>query len=95
MKKVLVTARSFGKIAETPFQVLRDGGLEVVMHPRRGPLEKHEMIPLIEDVEGIIVGTDIIDDEVLSHAPLLKVVSKHGVGVDNIDLGPHAGGTSW
>jgi D-3-phosphoglycerate dehydrogenase len=86
MKKVLVTARSFGKIAETPFQVLRDAGLEVVMHPRRGPLEKHEMIPLIEDVEGIIVGTDIIDDEVLSHAPLLKVVSKHGVGVDNIDL---------
>lgn len=52
MKKVLVTARSFGKIAETPFQVLRDGGLEVVMHPRRGPLEKHEMIPLIGTWKG-------------------------------------------
>jgi len=86
MRKVLITARSFGKISEEPFQILKDAGFEAVMHPRRGPLEKQELIPLLQDAEGIIVGTDMIDDEVLSQAPHLKVISKHGVGVDNIDL---------
>ena len=86
MRKVLVTARSFGKISDTPFQILKDAGFEVVTHPRRGPLDKEEMIPLIKDVEGVIVGTDVVDDEVLAHGKCLKVVAKHGVGVDNIDL---------
>ncbi len=63
MGKVLITARSFGKISDTPFQILRDAGFEAVMHPRRGPLEKHELIPLIQDVVGIIVGTDVLDEE--------------------------------
>lgn len=86
MPKVLVTARSFGKISDTPFSILENAGIEVVSHPRRGPLTKEEIIPLIKDVEGIIVGTDMLDAEILSHGKQLKVVAKHGVGVDNVDL---------
>lgn len=36
--------------------------------------------------EGLVVRTGRIDATVMDAAPRLKVISKHGVGVDNIDL---------
>jgi D-3-phosphoglycerate dehydrogenase len=36
--------------------------------------------------EGIIVGTETINDEVLKKYLKLKIISKYGVGLDNIDL---------
>lgn len=47
---------------------------------------KQELISYIKDAEGIIVGLEVIDDEVLDACPHLKIVSKYGVGLNNIDL---------
>ena len=44
------------------------------------------MIKSIPGMDAVIVGNDQITDKVLSVADKLKVISKHGVGVDNIDL---------
>lgn len=38
------------------------------------------------DAEALIVGREIIDDAFLQACPSLKIVSKYGVGLDNIDL---------
>jgi D-3-phosphoglycerate dehydrogenase len=38
------------------------------------------------DSDGIIVGTEIINDELLEKYPKLKIISKYGVGLDNIDI---------
>jgi phosphoglycerate dehydrogenase-like enzyme len=38
------------------------------------------------DAEAVIVGREIIDEEFLSACPQLKIVSKYGVGLDNIDI---------
>lgn len=86
MKKVLVTARSFGNVSVEPIQILQEAGLEMVEHPKRGPLTKEEMLPLIQDAAAVIVGTDRIDREIMTAGSQLEVVAKHGVGVDNIDL---------
>lgn len=40
----------------------------------------------VRDVDALLVRTAEITDEVLQCAPKLKVVAKHGVGVDNIDF---------
>nr|NIS59906.1 3-phosphoglycerate dehydrogenase [Pseudomonadota bacterium] len=37
--------------------------------------------------DGLIVRTGKITEEVISASPNLKVITKHGIGVDNIDVG--------
>jgi D-3-phosphoglycerate dehydrogenase len=83
--KILVTPRSFTKDSE-PLKMLQALGYEVVLNPFGRILTKAEMIELISDVDGVIVGLDPIDKEVLKHASRLKCISKYGVGTDNIDL---------
>jgi D-3-phosphoglycerate dehydrogenase / 2-oxoglutarate reductase len=41
----------------------------------------------LSDAEAIVVRTSKITKEVIDAAPKLKVISRHGVGVDNIDIG--------
>lgn len=47
---------------------------------------KKELIEFIKDAEGLIVGLEQIDKEVLEHCPKLKIISKYGVGLNNLDL---------
>ncbi len=47
---------------------------------------KSELIEYIKDADGLIVGLDSIDREVLSHCKNLKVIAKYGVGLNNLDL---------
>lgn len=46
---------------------------------------KEELIAFIKDAEALIVGLEPIDEEVLQQCPNLKIVSKYGVGLNNID----------
>jgi len=42
---------------------------------------------MVEDVEGIILRTNIkVTREIIESAPKLKVISRTGVGVDNVDV---------
>lgn len=46
---------------------------------------KEELIEFIKDADGVIAGLEPIDEEVLSKCPNLKIISKYGVGLNNID----------
>jgi len=46
---------------------------------------KDELIEYIKDSEAVIVGLEPMDEEVLSKCPNLKIISKYGVGLNNID----------
>ena len=82
--KVVVTSRSFAKSA-----VLREELLRVFPnsfftdHPQKSLGEK--MTGFIGDADAAIVGVETIDDSVLKHTTKLKIISKYGVGLDNID----------
>jgi D-3-phosphoglycerate dehydrogenase len=41
----------------------------------------------VSDVDAIIVRTSPLPSTVLSHAARLRVIGKHGVGLDNVDVG--------
>jgi len=84
--KVLITPRSFGKYNDIAKNQLLEHGIEIVSNPSGSILNEDELIELVSDVDGIIIGVDPLNERVLSHAKKLSVISKYGVGVDNIDL---------
>lgn len=85
-RKVLVTPRSFGKLDTTPIEMLENNDIEVIRNPYGRILTKEEMKEWVQDVDGIIVGVDPIDKEVIDSGPHLKAIAKYGVGTDNINL---------
>lgn len=84
-KKVLVTPRSFGKTSRVPFEMLEKLGYEVIVNKTGKQLSEDELVEAVRDIDGLIVGLDPVTDRVLRAAKNLKVVSKYGVGTDNID----------
>ncbi len=52
-----------------------------------GPYTQKQFVVDVPEFEGVIIGGEIrINEEVLQAAPNLKVVSRYGVGCDNIDI---------
>jgi D-3-phosphoglycerate dehydrogenase / 2-oxoglutarate reductase len=49
------------------------------------PLDEDEMVELVRDCAGLIVGVDPVTPRVLEAGPL-RVVVKYGSGMDNIDV---------
>lgn len=80
--KVFVIPRSYGKTNPRLFDMLKDAGLEVARNETGGILDKETMKTLLADCDGIIVGVDPLDAEVLAAAPNLKAIAKYGVGMD-------------
>lgn len=79
MYKVLipVTVSSIGP------DFLKEQGYEVVMGTSTDP---EDLKKLVADVDAMIVTNTPVTEELLAHAPKLKIVSKHGIGVNTIDI---------
>jgi len=59
--------------------------LEVVVLPKR--LSEAELLPVVKDVVAMLVRSETkVTRKVIEAAPLLKVVGRAGVGVDNVDV---------
>lgn len=83
---VLISSRSFGKTDSTGLELLKSAGLEPIFNPYGRTPTESELIELSKDVVGIIAGTEKITRKIMESAKSLKVISRYGVGLDNIDL---------
>ncbi len=80
MKRVLVTE----DIHPRGYEVLEsDPGIEVV---RIDGIEPETLKAAVRDADGILVRSAKLTTDVLEGAANLKVVSRHGVGCDSIDV---------
>lgn len=86
MNRVVVTSRSFGQVSEEPMNLLLQEGLAVDRVNESGLLNEHQFKNLIASYDGMIIGADLLTAAVLKDASRLKIICKHGTGVDNIDL---------
>lgn len=84
--KILITPRAFAKSDGTQVKRLEEKGYCVHVNETGKSYSYDEFIKLSKDVEGIIIGVDEADENMLQHANKLKAIAKYGVGVDNIDL---------
>ncbi|MCH3965105.1 MAG: phosphoglycerate dehydrogenase [Clostridium sp.] len=83
--KVVATAVSFGKFYKQPVERLEKAGCKVILNPFGRPFTKAEMIEYASDADALIVGNDKVPGDVIDHFTKMKVIAKHGVGVDAID----------
>lgn len=84
--KILISTSSFGAEDPRPLQVLEEKQIQYLLNPFGRKLSVPESIDLMREVDGLIAGTEILNRDVLSQAPKLKVISRVGVGMDSVDL---------
>jgi len=85
--KILVTPASFKPTMNSPaLDQLRAFAGELIFNPHNKPLTEDELIPLLEGCDGCIAGLDPFTRRVIAGAQTLKVISRYGAGVDNVDL---------
>jgi len=84
--RVLVTCPQLQRTIEAHRQRLVDHEIDVELPPVVQQLSEDELSALLPGVDGIVAGDDPLTRAVLQQADQLKVISKWGVGVDNIDL---------
>ncbi|MCE1167845.1 MAG: NAD(P)-binding domain-containing protein [Sphingobacteriia bacterium] len=86
MKKVLVaTDKPFAASAvEAIRSIVTESGYELALLEKY--TTKQQLLDAVQDVNAIIIRSDIIDAEVLAAAKQLEIVVRAGAGYDNIDL---------
>ena len=81
MPKVLVT----DAIQQTGLDILTQRS-DIVIDRCRDRTSEKDLVDRVDDVDAILVGTTPITERIIDAARVLKVVSRRGVGYDNIDL---------
>ena len=84
--KVAITTSSFAKDSSEPLDMLKSRGIEYVLNPHGRALSEDEAIEVLAGCAGVAAGTEPLTERVFAALPELKVVSRCGVGMDNVDL---------
>jgi D-3-phosphoglycerate dehydrogenase len=85
--KILVTPTSLKPDTDTPaMKKLRSFADSLVFNPTGKPLHEDQLIPLLDGCVGCIAGLDRYTAKVIENAGSLKVISRYGIGVDEVDL---------
>jgi D-3-phosphoglycerate dehydrogenase len=85
MKVLLATDKPFAAQAVRDIKsIIVGAGYEFVLLERY--TNKQELLQVVNDVDALIIRSDIVDKEVIVAAPKLKTVVRAGSGYDNIDL---------
>lgn len=83
---VLITTRSFGKEVRQPLERLQRAGCRILEWREGSGAPEAELLAMLAEAEAWIVAFHPIGAPLLEAAPRLRLIAKHGVGVDNIDL---------
>ena len=86
MKKILVTTSTFCQFSKEPIKLLEKNDIKVSLNSHNRKLTESELLQQISKFDGVIAGTENYNKNVINEAKKLKVISRIGVGLDNIDL---------
>ena len=84
--KALITTIPFGKYDKTSLQALEDNHIEYLINPFDRKIKEDELKDMINDYDFLIAGTEPITSKVLNNAGRLKLISRVGIGINNIDI---------
>jgi len=85
--KILVTPASFKQGASpSVMDALKKFADDLVFNTKGKPLTEDELIAALKGCDGCIAGLDPFTRKVIESADTLKVISRYGTGIDNVDI---------
>lgn len=86
--KVFISPSSFAQFSFAPLKLLKDHGISYFFNSEGQKLSEKQVSEKLtmNKCIGLIAGTEPITAYVLKSNPSLKVISRAGVGLDNIDI---------
>jgi len=85
-RRVCIGTSSFGSYDERPLDLMREEDLTWDLNPRGRRLEGPELVEFAWEAVGLIAGNEPLDESTLPYLKRLRVISRCGVGLDNVDL---------
>ena len=88
MNRILITTSIFGKDDPAPLNLLQSAGYQVMVNPYGRKLTEDEVLDLLLEIKpvGMIAGLEPVTARVLQRAKGLRIISRCGIGLDNVDL---------
>ena len=86
MNKVYVTPRSITKEGHPSLEKLKEAGFELIFGPPGQQPSEEEQLEILPECVAYLAGIEPIRKKILKAAKNLKIISRNGVGIDNIDL---------
>jgi D-3-phosphoglycerate dehydrogenase / 2-oxoglutarate reductase len=86
MARLLITTVPFAAHNSFPLELLDSVDVEYEINAIGRRLKEDELVGMVAETEILIAGTEPITAKVMEAAPNLKLISRVGIGMDNVDL---------
>ena len=86
MPEIFIAPSSFGCHSNQSIKLLEEQDFIYTKNLKNRKLSANEILELAYEADGIIAGTEIYSNDVINNLPKLKVISRLGVGLDNINF---------
>ncbi|MGH9465154.1 MAG: phosphoglycerate dehydrogenase [Thermoanaerobaculia bacterium] len=83
---VAISTSSFARVDRRPLERLAAAQYTVRTNPHGRTLSHDETAALLAGAVGLIAGTETLDRALFAQATSLRVISRCGAGLDNVDL---------
>jgi D-3-phosphoglycerate dehydrogenase len=85
---IFISTTTFAEYNKIPLNILSENGIRYDINPYKRKLTRNEIAYILRnnDYVGLLAGTEVLDKHVIESAKSLKVISRVGVGIDNIDM---------
>lgn len=86
--RVFISTTTFAECNKETLRLLRKKNIDYVLNPYKRKLTEIEINNILSESSyvGLIAGIEPLTKQVLENAKSLRVISRVGVGLDNIDL---------
>lgn len=85
-RTVIVGPVRYAELCADGRRLLLDAGFTLVENESTRPWEPADLEPLLATADAAVCGVEVYSGNTLAKAPNLRVISRLGVGLDNIDL---------
>ncbi len=86
MNKIYITPRSITKSGHASLEKLKKAGFELIFGPPGQQPTEEDQLKILPDCVAYLAGIEPITEKILTVAKKLKIISRNGVGIDNIDM---------